>query len=246
MIVFSQALILTGLSLATIIGLEQKTWFLFHISLLAFSLLLAVSIGFNLYVLLSRFFKRKSGDNPEKLNDNDAVPPLAVLRDESDQISQLLTQSCSYAKSADSRLNAFQSRLNQYAVSTWQTAEQSQNMCLKILRDLVLLLDHLEIFQRKVRAKYVTSLIRRIEEILLDARVEEISPDEGTGFNGARHKIVGQRKDESSTGAVLEVTRKGYMLTIKEKSNVILRPAEVIISSNQVSRKQQITQEDEK
>ena len=181
-----------------------------------------------------------------KLNDNDVGPPLAVLREESDQISRLLTQSCSYAKSADSKLNAFQSRLNQYAVSTWQTAEQSQNMCLNILRDLVLLLDHLEIFQRKVRAKFVASLIRRIEEILLDAGIEEISPDEGTGFNGARHKIVGQRKDESPTGTVLEVTRKGYMLTFKEKGDAILRPAEVIISSNQIRREQQITREDEK
>jgi len=181
-----------------------------------------------------------------KLNDNDAVPPLAVLREESDQISRLLTQSCSYAKSADSKLNAFQSRLNQYAVSTWQTAEQSQNMCPKILRDLVLLLDHLEIFQRKAKARFVASLIRRIEEILLDAGVEEVFPDEGTGFNGARHKIVGQRNDESPTGTVLEVTRKGYMLTFKENGDAILRPAEVIISSNQIRREQQITREDKK
>ena len=241
MTVLSQAIILPDLSLVTITGLEQKTW---PLSLLVFSLLLAVSIGLNLYVLLGRFFKRKGGDDPEKLKENESVPPLAVLREESDQISRLLTQSCSYAKSADSKLNEFQSRLNQYAVSTWQTAEQSQNMCLKILRDLVLLLDHLEIFQRK--AIFVASLIRRIEEILLDAGVEEISPDEGTGFDGTYHKIVGQRNDELPTGTVLEVTRKGYMLTFKEKGDAILRPAEVIISSNQIRREQQLTRENEK
>lgn len=234
MMILSQALILPVSSFVTITGSEQKAWFLSPVSLLVFSLLLAASLGLNLYVLVGRFFKRKGGDEPAELNDEKVVPPLAVLREESDQISRLLTQSCSYAKSADSKLYAFQLRLDQYAISTWQTAEQSQNLCLEILRDLVLLLDHLENLQRKAKLKFVTSLVNRINEILLDAGVEQISPDEGTGFNGALHKIVGQRNDESPTGTVLEVTRKGYMLTMKDKGNVTLRPAEVIISSKQV------------
>lgn len=156
----------------------------------------------------------------------EAAPSFVELRGSVDQTIALLAE-------AGSRLKRLQLDLEDYAAQNWEREKESEEKYYRMTISLFLLLDHLEnLAKDQKKSDEIDWLHKKIRRILEDEEIEEITVEKGDHFSGIYHKHVGDRPDEVEKGTVLEVTRKGYYIRGQaQEDSVILRPAEVIVSS---------------
>jgi len=161
---------------------------------------------------------------------------LADLRGRVNEVSGAISDAASVLAAAASRLAGFQARLDEHSLAIWQAAKDSQNRHLGMAGDLLLLLDHLErpatpAFSQSDSGQAIAFVLRRLEKILDDAEIVPIPVRRGEPFDPSLHKPVDRREDELPQGTVLEVARRGYLTGCTPQGGLVLRRAEVILSS---------------
>ncbi|MFH1437679.1 MAG: nucleotide exchange factor GrpE [Pseudomonadota bacterium] len=180
--------------------------------------------------LFARVFRRRAALGPDpvaaRAGDGDS-PSIAGMRDKMDRITQLLAE-------AGSRVENFQADLEDFGAERWEKEQKFKDSYRRLTENLVLLCDHLELQARgSTRPDPLERLMKKAGRILEEEGIEEIPVMEGDRFDGMLHKHAGQRGNGKPRGTVLEVVRKGYRVRQPAlgDENMILRPAEVIVSS---------------
>jgi molecular chaperone GrpE (heat shock protein) len=97
-------------------------------------------------------------------------------------------------------------------------------------------LDHLDIMIQRAEQKGepVNSLRAarsRLCSLLERAQIEEIPVNAGEVFDSAVQVATSAVGSSSPEGVVVEVSRKGYAMKVRGRSDVILRAAEVTVSA---------------
>lgn len=165
--------------------------------------------------------------------DSKAPLPFSKLCDNVKQLSGLLLE-------AGANLGKLHLDLEDYGAKSWNQEKELEEKYLRTVYSLFLLLDHLENSAKdEKKSDEIGWIYRRTLRILEDGGIEEIPVKTGDYFSDTHHKSVKSRPDELPPSTVLEITRKGYHTKSKTGEDIILRPAEVIVSSG-VSGKQPI------
>ena len=203
-------------------------------------------------LLLVLVFARKRTEPAEQLDPQipktarEEVPPIptvSALREHGAGVSRALAAVSDLLAQTDSKVNQFQNAVERYAISNYKVLEDADERCFTLARECILLLDHLDIIIQRAEEKGepVNSLgaaRRRLCSLLETAQIEEIQVTSGDVFDGGVHvptTVVGSSGPE---GVVLEVLRKGYTMKVGEsRSDMMLRAAEVIVSTRQVGAK---------
>ena len=148
------------------------------------------------------------------------------LRDSARQLTRLMVE-------ARSNLGKLQLDLEDYGAETWERERKFEEKYYRMADSLFLLLDHLEnLAKDEKKSDEIDWIYKKTRRILEDEGIEEILAKKGDHFSGIYHKHVGDRPDELPKGIVLEVVRKGYFIRSQPGiDDVVLRPAETIISS---------------
>jgi molecular chaperone GrpE (heat shock protein) len=115
----------------------------------------------------------------------------------------------------------------------WQRERDFDEKYSFILRKLFFLLDHCDNFVKL--GKYTDEIKwfhKSILEILENEKIEKMPVKQGDLFDSMYHKCIGERPTVYQKGTIIENTRIGYYKKGKtNEDDIILRPAEVIISS---------------
>lgn len=148
------------------------------------------------------------------------------LRDSVRQLMGLMAE-------ARSNLERLQLDIEDYGAGSWIREKESKEKYYRMASSLFLLLDHLEnLAKDKEKSDEIDWLYKRIRRILEDEGIEEIPAKKGYLFSGVYHEHVDDRAGEFPEHTVLKVVRKGYFIRGQTGTDdVILRPAEVIVSS---------------
>ncbi len=93
-----------------------------------------------------------------------------------------------------------------------------------LLKDLLVVLDELEEAKKHVSDEGVNMVFSKLSGVLKAHGLSEI--DCSGVYSPQFHEVVGTKLSEKSEGTVIDVIRKGYMV-----SDVVLRPSMVIIST---------------
>lgn len=134
----------------------------------------------------------------------------------------------------EASLKSLQLDIEDYGARNWKKETESRQKYYNILNALFLFLDHLDIsLKNNKNIEQIDRIYKRVASILEGESIEEIAVQKGERFDGKFHKHAGERANELAKGAILEVTRKGYFIkhTGTEEEDIILRPAEVIVSA---------------
>jgi molecular chaperone GrpE (heat shock protein) len=134
---------------------------------------------------------------------------------------------------ANSNISEFQLDVEDYVAMNWQRERDFDEKYSFILRKLFFLLDHCDNFVKL--GKYTDEIKwfhKSILEILENEKIEKMPVKQGDLFDSMYHKCIGERPTVYQKGTIIENTRIGYYKKGKtNEDDIILRPAEVIISS---------------
>ncbi|MGB6259078.1 MAG: nucleotide exchange factor GrpE [Candidatus Sulfotelmatobacter sp.] len=166
------------------------------------------------------------------------VPSLSALREQGTEVSRELANTTDLLTQTNSRVNQFQTAVERYALSNYQALQEAEEQCVTIARECILLLDHLDIMIQRAEHKGepVNSLRAarsRLCTLLERAQIEEIPVNAGEVFDSAVQVATSAVGSSSPEGVVVEVSRKGYAMKVRGRSDVILRAAEVTVSARQ-------------
>jgi molecular chaperone GrpE (heat shock protein) len=164
------------------------------------------------------------------------VPSLSALREQGTEVSRELANATDLLTQTNSRVNQFQTAVERYALSNYQALQEAEEQCVTIARECILLLDHLDIMIQRAEQKGepVNSLRAarsRLCSLLERAQIEEIPVNAGEVFDSAVQVATSAVGSSSPEGVVVEVSRKGYAMKVRGRSDVILRAAEVTVSA---------------
>ena len=141
---------------------------------------------------------------------------------------------------AGSRVNQFQTAVERYALSNYKVLQEAEEQCFALARECILLLDHLDIMIKRAeqQGEPVNSLRdarRRLCSLLETAQIEEIPVYAGDIFDGALHIPASVVGESGPDGVVVEVSRKGYAMKVSGKGDVLVRAAEVTVSTRRAA-----------
>ncbi|MCW3998661.1 MAG: nucleotide exchange factor GrpE [Candidatus Bathyarchaeota archaeon] len=130
------------------------------------------------------------------------------------------------------QLNFLLHEIDTWAVKQWQRENQLSDDYDRVIKSLLLVIDHFGTAKEGNRdiAEWILGKIKRIIE---DEGFEEIKVAQGDSFDGIYHQCVGQRSDVISDGdgEVVEIVRPGYLRkNSSNKGQTVFRPVEVIVS----------------
>jgi molecular chaperone GrpE (heat shock protein) len=183
----------------------------------------------NVNHILKRLLKKEAVD--ESRLDVERVP-FPELRDRIKKITGFMAE-------AKLDLDKLVPDLEDYGAKSWRRERETIKKYHRMVDGLFLLLDHLEnLAKGEKKSDEIEWLYTRIRRILEDEAIEEIQVSKGQLFNGRYYKQADSRHDELPVDAVLEVIRKGYFIEgLSGQEDVILRLAEVIVSSGPSEKK---------
>ncbi len=189
---------------------------------------LGLLVGFiymmTIVVIIVIFRGQNKTASPTKIDSKTPLPFFKLCANVK-QLSGLLAE-------AGANLDKLYLDLEDYGAKSWNQEKELEEKYLRMVYSLFLLLDHLENSAKdEKKADEIGWIYRRTLRILDDEGIEEIPVKMGDYFSDTRHKSVKSRPDELPKSAVLEITRKGYYTKSKTGEDIILRPAEVIVSS---------------
>jgi molecular chaperone GrpE (heat shock protein) len=174
-------------------------------------------------IILVVFLGQRKNKTPKKRS-GQASLPFVRLRDSVSQISGLLTE-------AGTNLEKLHLDIEDYGAKSWNQEKELEGKYYRLADSLFLLIDHLEnAIKDGKKSDEIGWIYRRICRILEDEGIEEIPVKRGDQFNSTYHKHVDSRPEELPKSTVLEVTRKGYYMKDETGEDIILRPAEVVVS----------------
>ena len=161
-----------------------------------------------------------------------------AVREQGTEVSRELANTTDLLTQTNSRVNQFQTAVERYALSNYQALQEAEEQCVTIARECILLLDHLDIMIQRAEQKGepVNSLRAarsRLCTLLERAQIEEIPVNAGEVFDSAVQVATSAVGSSSPEGVVVEVSRKGYAMKVRGRSDVILRAAEVTVSARQ-------------
>ncbi len=124
--------------------------------------------------------------------------------------------------------------LEDFGVEKWRHEKEMDKRYGNLTRHLFLMLDHLEVSSSDLSMEAAAWLRQKIETILDDGGIEEMTVKPGDEFDGQYHKHVAAEASDLPDGAVVSVKRKGYWIDASDKSGdkVVLRQTEVVVSQN--------------
>jgi len=138
------------------------------------------------------------------------------------------------SNAAEAELRAKRLDLEDQLVTAWEAERAARDGQHRLAEELFLVLDHLDRTEAGASGDDRLRWFRgKLDRVLAGAGIDEIRVEIGDAFDGGVHRHVGERDAELPRGAVLAVTRKGYVRR-GEGGRVqarVLRPAEVVLSS---------------
>ena len=136
-------------------------------------------------------------------------------------------------------LNARRLELEDRLVAAWEAERVARSALHGLAGGVFLALDHLD---RAAAGSPGDDRLRwfgdKLDRVLADAGIDEIRVGVGNAFDGGVHRHVGERDADLPRGAVLAVTRKGYVRRGEggRDEACVLRPAEVVLSSGRTAQ----------
>jgi Mg-chelatase subunit ChlD len=124
-------------------------------------------------------------------------------------------------------------------VSAWEAERAARDGQRRIAEELFLVLDHLDRADMGASGDDRLRWFRdKLGRALAGAGIDEIRVAVGDAFDGGVHRHVGERDADLPRGAVLAVTRKGYVRRgeAERDEECVLRPAEVVLSSGRTAQ----------
>ena len=157
--------------------------------------------------------------------DEAETPTYVRLQDSAEQTEGLLSE-------AVSNLTSLKHGLEDYWTERYEAEKGLETRYFRLIRGLLLLLDYFEDALKEHGSPEVGWFHEQSQRLIEDEGLEVIPVSEGSVFDGRYHKYVDERPGNAPRGTIIEVTRKGYCTrNATGGSEVILRPAEVVISS---------------
>jgi molecular chaperone GrpE (heat shock protein) len=154
------------------------------------------------------------------------TPSFVKLRDSVSQLSKIF-------RDAPLIFRNLELDIEDYGAQTWKNERELKAKYFHMLDNLFLLIDYLEDALKSSKpSSEIEWFHKKILRLLEDEGVSEISVKVGERFNGVQHKHMGDRHGEFPVGTIVELSRKGYFMRSQTgKGDIVLRQAEVIISS---------------
>lgn len=202
---------------------------------------LIVLLAMGLVMLNSSNRKLRSGLEPVEPAERAEVPTAGITTSGprtagSDapvfvQLRENMGQLKSQLDKAGADMEELRLDLEDFGVGAWEKEKKSNENYYGLVKDLLLLLDHLEKYSRETESEDLNWVQIKVNRLLEDADIEEMKVSVGDQFDGNLHKVVENRKDGRPRGEILEIARKGYLVKNEDGEDVaIVRKAEVIVS----------------
>jgi len=189
--------------------------------------LLALLIAVNAAALVTAFLRgRGHGGAPRP------GAPGAHRVNESPSFSRLTLGLNGFRKSfadAEHRLDALGLDLEDYGAQSWDLERRLMDEYVSLAQKVFLLLDHLRL--ERGPGEGPSRPESKLARLLEDSGIDEIAPRPGEEFDGRYHVHSGERGGTVAPGAVLEVSRVGYVKAegLVHGEPLVLRKAEVIV-----------------
>jgi len=129
--------------------------------------------------------------------------------------------------------------LEDQLVTAWEAERAARDGQHRLAEELFLVLDHLDRTDAGASGDDRLRWFRdKLDRVLAGAGIGEIRVEIGDAFDSGVHRHVGERDAELPRGAVLAVTRKGYVRRGEDGRGEarVLRPAEVVLSSGRTAQ----------
>ena len=173
-------------------------------------------------LLMRRLSARQGGERKESGDARKEKSSFAKLRD----LANVLNNTVVDAGEMVGQLNL---DLEDFGVEKWRREKALGQKLGELSGGIFLILDHLSV-EGSDRGNGDWG--RKLQQLLDDAGIEEMTVSPGDAFDGLYHKHVAEADSEIEKGCVVEVKRPGYQMADPEKTSeiVVLRQAEVAVS----------------
>lgn len=153
-------------------------------------------------------------------------------------LREKLDNAITMSENTGSQLRHFKDELEVWEVENWKSKKEIEEKYYRMTTNIFLLLDHYENFIKvDKKSEVIDRFYKNTLRILEDEGIEEIPVTKGECFDSTYHKHVASRSDKLPENTILQVSRKGYYKKgIMKEDDIILRPAEVIISNGNTEK----------
>ena len=177
--------------------------------------------------------RRPVGRDRAERGPGSTVAAHQIGRDLSSAVGDLADATAVLA-SAGARLQGCRARLEDESAAAWQTLQDTRQFYLRLVDRLLLMRDHLDGRCEPADGPEAGALgmcRAQLEKTMAECRIDQCVVEPEAAFDAELHHIVEVKEDGRREGTVLDVCRPGYMTTLPGAGRILLRKADVIVSS---------------
>lgn len=201
--------------------------------------LILVSCGYLIFLLHRRLgipvpFVQRKAQQPHR-----SELAFIPLRDNAKEINETIMEAAALLSATGVKSSRHAKNMERFVFDQWQTERQLSDKFLRLSEGLIQILDFAESLPPaggSAPDKKRSDAVKRYAcQALEDVGISEIHTRLGEQFTGRYHEELGREAHALPAGLVVQVVRKGYLVTSPSRDEKVLRPVEVIVSAGPAS-----------